>query len=154
MAFETFSFVSLFLKNTFFIYSSCPRIIVSNSFPLVWETNNCTTTNVGYRIMKGCHRGKQGWSFIIYCSMLCVIYRNIRTVWPSLKGDKKIERQLFVQVFKIGSRSGRRSGLMSAGTVNSVGTLVVAHVFYSWARALWQWHTLSLWSSVVRCVNI
>ena len=60
MAFETFSFVSLFLRNTFFIYSSCPRIIVSNSFPLVWETNNCTTTNVGYRIMKGCHRGKQG----------------------------------------------------------------------------------------------
>ncbi|XP_020621720.1 uncharacterized protein LOC110059367 [Orbicella faveolata] len=38
----------------------CPRIIISHSYPYEWETNNCTTTDVGYRISHGCHSGKQG----------------------------------------------------------------------------------------------
>ncbi|KAJ7372455.1 hypothetical protein OS493_018962 [Desmophyllum pertusum] len=34
----------------------CPRIIVSYSHPYQWETNSCTSIDVGYRIYPGCHR--------------------------------------------------------------------------------------------------
>ncbi|XP_022806201.1 uncharacterized protein LOC111343319 isoform X1 [Stylophora pistillata] len=34
---------------------NCPRIIISHSHPYHWETNNCTSTAVGYRIFSGCH---------------------------------------------------------------------------------------------------
>ncbi|XP_022792592.1 uncharacterized protein LOC111331695 isoform X2 [Stylophora pistillata] len=35
---------------------SCPRIIISHSYPYHWETNNCTTIAKGYHISDGCHR--------------------------------------------------------------------------------------------------
>lgn len=37
-------------------YGTCPRIIISHSYPYQWETNNCTNIDVGYRIHRGCHR--------------------------------------------------------------------------------------------------
>ena len=46
-------------RNTFLIHSSCPRIIISHYYPYKWETNHCTTTDVGYHISRGCHSGKQ-----------------------------------------------------------------------------------------------
>nr|XP_058955592.1 uncharacterized protein LOC131782868 [Pocillopora verrucosa] len=37
-------------------YGTCPRIIISHSYPYQWETNNCTNIDKGYRIYRGCHR--------------------------------------------------------------------------------------------------
>ncbi|KAJ7372444.1 hypothetical protein OS493_018950 [Desmophyllum pertusum] len=37
---------------------SCPRIIISHSYPYQWETNSCTSIDVGYHISTGCHSGK------------------------------------------------------------------------------------------------
>lgn len=45
--------------HTFCIHFSCPRIITSQSYPHQWETNPCTTVDVGYRIMNYCHSGKE-----------------------------------------------------------------------------------------------
>jgi len=41
--------------NSLCARGSCPRIIISHSYPYKWETNTCTTTDVGYRISGGCH---------------------------------------------------------------------------------------------------
>ncbi|CAH3031058.1 unnamed protein product [Pocillopora meandrina] len=42
--------------NSTCAYRTCPRIIISHSYPYQWETNNCTNIDVGYRINTGCHR--------------------------------------------------------------------------------------------------
>lgn len=54
------SSLSYYFFVVFVTYSSCPRIIISYSFPYEWETNNCTTIDVGFHIWGECHRGKEG----------------------------------------------------------------------------------------------
>lgn len=36
-------------------WGNCPRIIVSHSYPYTWETNHCTSIDVGYHIAHRCH---------------------------------------------------------------------------------------------------
>ncbi|XP_073232812.1 uncharacterized protein [Porites lutea] len=35
--------------------NECPRLIISHHYPYTWETNNCTSLDVGYRIFLSSH---------------------------------------------------------------------------------------------------
>ncbi|CAH3167352.1 unnamed protein product [Porites lobata] len=39
----------------FGLYPRCPRIIISYHYPYKWETNTCTSLDVGYHIWRGLH---------------------------------------------------------------------------------------------------
>ena len=42
----------------FGLYPRCPRIIISHHYPYKWETNTCTSLDVGYHIWRSIyHRG-------------------------------------------------------------------------------------------------
>lgn len=56
-------------------FYSCPRIIISHSYPYTWETNSCTGIDVGYHIARGCHSGKKTCERS-FCFWTCMRNKN------------------------------------------------------------------------------